>query len=179
MKWRLNGTIVSLKLGRSSAGMSSLTGVLDPAIPFRAMHPCAEVWQVKPCACDSDRNGIARIQAEKPHARFSATGYVRAYIQLGKRGEPGKGRSPAQPHAGHAKWDDRKPCLPVKGIDLHLPGDLRLQRFDGHRPMRKQQILPFLLHDPWAGRHGPGAVRGLVQNPAHEYLQRNLDNVIF
>ncbi len=54
-KLRTNGTIAPQQRSGSCARMTSLAGIFDPAIAFLAAHPRAEVGQVKPIACESDR----------------------------------------------------------------------------------------------------------------------------
>ncbi len=46
-------------------------------------------------------------------------------------------------------------------------------------PMREEQIVPALGHDPRADGQRPGAVRDLLQNTGHNRAQTSLDNGIF
>src|SRR5580700_10750579 len=118
MKWRINRTIAPLKLGRSSASVGSLAGILDPAIAFRTMHSRAKVWQVKPRPRDRDGNRIGRVQTEKPYTGFRVASYISSHIQLVKLREPWHRRSPTKPHAGHAKWHDCYPRSPFESVYL-------------------------------------------------------------
>ena len=46
-------------------------------------------------------------------------------------------------------------------------------------PMREEQIVPALSHDPRAHGQRPGTVGDLLQNAGHNRAQTSLDNGIF
>ena len=46
-------------------------------------------------------------------------------------------------------------------------------------PMREEQIVPALSHDPRAHGQRPGTVGDLLQNTGHDRAQTTLDNGIF
>jgi len=69
--------------------------------------------------------------------------------------------------------------LTVKRIYRQWSRNEVLQFCGRDGPMREEQIVPALGHDPRAHGQRPGAVRGLLQNTGHERTQTSLDNGIF
>jgi len=134
---------------------------------------------MKPRPRDGHSQGVTRVQAEKPHARFSAVRYISTDIQFGKCREPWHRRRPAQPYTGHAKWNYGEPGKPFEGIDLQLRRKKRAQYCGGDRPMRKEQVMPALRHHPRTRRQRPQTVGNILQDRLHARRQSLLDKVIF
>jgi hypothetical protein len=132
---------------------------------------------MKPLSGYGHGQGIARIQAEEPHARLSFKSDIGADIELGESREPGKRRRAAQPNPSHAKWNNRKPSLSLERVDLQALGYVgsELRGFDW--PVRKEQVVPALPHHPRPGRQRPGPVRHSLQDCLRGHCSGFLDRM--
>ena len=174
-----NGAIPTRQQSGRRAAMRPLTLVLNPSICFYATHSGSKIRQVKPRARNGDRQRVACVQTEKPHAGFSVARHIGANVQFRKSGEPWQHRRNAQAHAGHSKRNYREPGLPPKCVDLQSLGKKRAQGFRINRPVRKEQVVPHLRHHPWSSGQSPWPVCDFAQDNVHARSQSSLDKLIF
>ncbi len=152
--------------------LSALGAVTDPAVLGRAPHVRREVGKVHDRARNSDRERIGGVEAEEEHAGPIPEPDVRADIELGERRQPRQCRNAARRHVRHPERHDSDPCLSIEQIDLERCRNLRPELRDVDRPVREQQVVPGLRHQPRRGGHRPWAMGGLFQDPVVEIAHR-------
>jgi hypothetical protein len=130
-------------------------------------HTRQEIRQMKPRPRHLHRNAISRVQAEKPHPRLSFRIHIGPHIQLWKCRQTRQCRRPTQSHARHPKRHNADPRSTVERIELQTARYQLSHFFRGHRPMRKQQIVPVLRHDPWLFGQCPWPVLYKFQRSMH------------
>lgn len=117
-----------------------------------------------------DRQEVRCAQTEKAHAGFSASRYVRADVQLRKRGQHRQRRCRAQTHATHAERHDADPSLALERIEFQRARDQWAEHRGLDRPMREEQIVPGLRQDPAPWRQGPRPVLDIFGHGFHAIL---------
>ncbi|OLB39295.1 MAG: hypothetical protein AUH11_04550 [Acidobacteria bacterium 13_2_20CM_57_17] len=75
--------------------MRSLAVVVIPAVLVCAAHARVKIRQVKPRTGNRNRQRVACVQAEKPHAGLAIAGHIGSDIQFRECGKPRKRRRPA------------------------------------------------------------------------------------
>ena len=152
--------------------------VFDPAIPSFAGHSCVKIGQVKPRTRNCNSHPISRIQAEEPHSRFAICHNVGPHIQFWKRRESRHRGHSTQTHSGHPERHNSQPCLSFNSIYLQSRRDMTSQRRFFHAPMRKQQIVPALGHDPATSGQRPRTMCDLFQIHPHQVSFTLLDSFV-
>jgi hypothetical protein len=140
------------------AAIRSFALIVNRSVRVFTLHACTEIRKVKPGTGDFHGQGIRRIKAEKPDAWLSACFHVSTHIQFGKSRQAGHVRCQADPHAGHPEGNNRDPSTAVEGVDLECSRNFSSKQRRVDRPVREQQIMPGLRHDPRTGRHRPRSV---------------------
>jgi len=102
--------------------------------------------------------GIRGIEAEKPDAWLAVGDDVGSDVQLGEGGNPGEGWSAAETHTGHAERNNTNPGKAGKGVYFKARRNSSAQGLLRDGPMREEEIVPALRHDPWAGWQRPRAM---------------------
>jgi hypothetical protein len=177
-KYFASSPIPSAQHSASRATMRTCAVILDPSITLLARHSRTKIRQVKPGSRDCHGDGVPGIQAEEPYSRLAIDHDVSPHIQFRKCREPRQRGRSAQPHAGHAEGHNSQPCLPFVSIDLQFRGNMPSQCRLFHAPMRKEQIVPALCHDPVGRRRRPGPVCYLIKICAHQSSLLSLDTSI-
>jgi hypothetical protein len=148
----------------------SLTVVFDRVAVRHDAHLCYEVWKVQQRFRRLNCQRATCIQTEKVDPRLIANAYVRADVQLGKLGDPRQRWHASRRHVRHVKRNDAEPRRPVEQIKRKVGRNLTTEGFSINRPMREEQVVPGLCHDPRAVRHWPGPMRDLFQDRAIEVV---------
>src|SRR5262245_28759607 len=142
----------------------------------------SEVRQAEERAGGPDRQRIRCVEAEEVHAGSAADRHVVSDIDFRKRRQPRRRRQPPRRHVGHIERDDPDPRAAVEPIERQLRRDAGAQRIEIHGPVREQQVVPGLCHDPRAPRQGPRPMAGLAEAmrveiarlPDHRAIAKNL-----
>ncbi len=177
-KYFASSPVPSTHYSASRTTVRTCALILDPSISFLARHSRAKIRQVKPRSRDCHGDGVPGIQAEEPYSRLAIDHDVRPHVQFRKRREPRQRGRSAQPHTGHAERHNSQPCLPFVSIDLQFRGNMPSQRRLFHAPVRKEQIVPTLRHDPSAVGQRPRPVGDLIKICAHQSSRVSLDTII-
>ena len=168
MKNISNRPVTRPQRSRRTSTIFSAALVPNPSRILRTTHPRKKIRQMKERSRAPHRNRIRRIQTKKPHARLSIPHHISPHIQFRKPRKPRNRRDPSHPHTRHAKWRHAQPRLPVKCIYLQPPRNHRTQCLHRHRPVREQQMVPLLLHDPQTARQRPRPVGRVLKNFYHQ-----------
>src|SRR6202042_2218205 len=123
-------------------------GIMNAFAILLRTHRCLKIGQMIKRAGSPDCRKIGCVEAEEINSRLAPKGCIGADIQLRESREAGEGRQPASSNSAHAKGNDSKPALATEGVERELCGDERSHCNGGNRPVRKQQIVPDLLHQP-------------------------------
>ena len=129
-----------------------------------------KIRQMKPRSRCFHRNAIRSIQTEKPHPRLIARPYVSAHIELRESRQTGQRRRAAQPHPRHAKRHDAHPGASSKRVNLQAAWNEFLHLPNRHFPVREQQVVPVLRHQPRPFRQCPRPVLHRFQGGMHSGL---------
>jgi hypothetical protein len=105
-----------------------------------------------------------RVETEEEDAGPIADAYVGAYVQLGELRHPRQRRNSARHHVGHVERHHAHPRLAIEEIELERSRDFRAQVCRVHAPMRKEQVVPGLRHQPWPRRDGPRPMSYFVED---------------
>src|SRR5580700_4843071 len=164
-------TVASVKF-RGTA--QTARGIMNAFAILLRTHRCLKIGQMIKPAGSPDCRKIGRVEAEEINSRLASKVYIGADIQLRESREAGERRQPANSNSAHAKGNDSKPALAIEGVERELYGDQRSHGNCGNRPVRKQQIVPDLLHQPWARRQRPRTMFNRLEQQVHQtvYPQR-------
>src|SRR5262249_55951936 len=120
-----------------------------------ATHARTKIRQMKDHPRRSDSNGVRSVQTKKPHTGLAAASDIGPNVQFRKLGKPRQCRRPASADAGHTERHNAEPCAAVECVNTEAPGNERAQSFLGNRPVREEQIVPNLSHNPVTARNAP------------------------
>src|SRR5208282_4146701 len=101
---------------------------------------------------------------------FAIAGHVGSHIQFWKAREPGQRRKPASANSAHVKRHDPDPAPAIESVERHLWRHQRTHQAGWHRPVGEEEIVPDLLHHPWARRQGPWAMRCRLEQRVHSIV---------
>jgi len=105
-----------------------------------------------------DCEGTGGVEGEEVDTGLSVDSDVRPNVELGERGEARDGVCPASAQAGESKRRHADPGATLQLIEWKLRRHMGPYLSGGHVPVREEEVLPRLRHDPWAVRKRPGAV---------------------
>ncbi len=112
-------------------------------------HKRVKIRQTIGCPRGPDRRQVRRIQTKEIHALFPIQRDVRPDIEFGKAREPGNRGKKSRTNPAHAKGNDANPGISFELIQWELRRDERTELLNRNGPVRKKQIVPDLLHNPW------------------------------
>ena len=128
------------------------------------------VRQVEQRARGPDRDRIPGIEAEEVHAGTAVHPHIRPDVELGKRRDPWQRRDSTRRDIRHMERHDAEPRLRVVEVELKTGRDERAECRHVERPVREEQVVPGLRHDPRRIGHRPRPVPGDLQNPVVEIV---------
>src|ERR1700722_15141233 len=146
------------QIGFFGAAMSAFAAVFDPASSIFAAHACDEIGEMEPGTSDRDGDRVCGVEAEEPDAGFAAVRDIGAHVEFGECGERRQRRRGAQAHARHAEGNHADPGFALKRVDFEWGGDEWTQSRNIDSPVREEQIVPGLRHDPRTRRDRPWAM---------------------
>src|SRR6185437_8245453 len=161
--------VACLEAGRTPCEQT-LAGIPDVALVAMVhLHVRPVVRQVEENTRGGDGEGVRGIQRKKVHAGLVCmpVADVRAQVELGEL--PRAGNLREGPHADlvHPERNDADPGGAVEGVD-HQAFRQQMRQIHGRNgPVRKQQVVPALGHDPRRLWHGPRTMFGGRQDPIH------------
>src|SRR3954447_5885674 len=138
-------------------------GVPDRASAPHGLHARLEVGQFVRPPRRLDRDQARGVEAEEPDSRLPVDRHVRADVQLREGGHDRQRQRAAQAEAGQHERRHPQPGAAVVLLDRQRRRHQAPERAGFDAPVRKQQVLPALAHDPGAGRQRPRTVRDLVE----------------
>jgi hypothetical protein len=98
-----------------------------------------EIRERKGQPSDGTRDGICRIEAEKPNTgSFAIYVDIRPHIALGKVAQPGHAWSPYRPDISHLKRDQGNPSNSIECVHREPVGKRLLDNIRWNWPMDKQ-----------------------------------------
>ena len=160
---RADRPVAALPHERPRRRLAPGRAVVEPLAAPLARHACAEVRQPVGAARSVDGEPARGVEREEPDARLAPARHVRAHVQLQELGHVRERQRPPQAEAGDGEGRDAEPGGAVPGLQLQRLRHQGPQLILGYGPVREQQVVPRLAHDPAAGRQRPGPVRGLLQ----------------
>src|SRR5438270_8945315 len=145
---RRNRLVARAELRRRCRRLRAARAVCNLAPALDNVHLGLEVGQVEPESSRAHCCPARGVEAEKPHAALLAATNVSPYVELGECGQPWQGRHSMQAHATHTERDHAQPGLPIEQVELEARRKAPPQILCRHRPVRKQEIVPALVHRP-------------------------------
>src|SRR6266403_1006271 len=142
---RSDRTITPMKFGLPVATARRVADLLPRN--FRR-HVREKIWQVVKGTCGANGWHVGCVQTKKVHAWFVPESHISTNIELREAGEPWNGRESAGAYAAHPEGNDAHPALTVEPIERELGGDQSPDCLRSNRPVRKEQVMPSLCHDP-------------------------------
>ena len=126
-----------------------------------------EIWQGVQPASGQDGERIRSVEAEEINSRLIGERDICAHVQFRKAGEPGQRRQATGVNVAHVEWGYRKPALALVGVKFQVARNQRTKHTHRNRPVREQQIMPGLCHNPRSGRQRPRPMRGEREGGVH------------
>src|SRR6266403_4419067 len=156
---RTFAAVTCLQLFASAAPIVASREIFNSLRLCSRIHSRVEIRKMEPKSCDLNCQDTRCVQTKKPYARLALRGNVGAHIQFRKCRKPRDRRRSTQPHSRHRARHNADPRLSVKRIQFEFRRNQPANSVRRHRPMHKQQVMPFLRHYPWARRQSPRPVR--------------------
>ena len=103
--------------------MRAFGGIFDDFTLMVNLKLRVKIGQVKEPSRDSDGQPLTGIEAEKPHARFPASLYIRPQIEFRKSVQSRDVRHEARRHALHDERNGTHVRLPVEQIQFQFAGN--------------------------------------------------------
>lgn len=144
--------------------MGTMAAIVDSVVDTFTSHDGVEVGEMKEGAGEGDGYGAGGVEAEEIDAGDATGGDVGADIEFGETGEAVDGRQAARMDVAHAEGDDAEPGFTVEGVEGEQVGDEGAQGGGFDRPMREEEFMPALGHDPASRGQGLLQVSGGVQD---------------
>src|SRR6266576_6676589 len=159
-----NRTITPAKL---SLPISTAREVVDFFTRAFCGHIREKIGQMVEGARGVDGWPVSRIQTKKIHACFIAERHVGTNVEFGEAGQPWKRGQPARTYAAHPEGNDTQPAMVIKHIQRELRWNQGPHHLRCNRPVRKEQVMPALCHDPRSRWQGPRSMRNELKSRMH------------
>src|ERR1041385_5906350 len=114
-----------------------------------------------------DGSMIGCIEAEEVNPGLATIGHVGAHVKFGETRKAGQRGNHPGANSAHPERNDADPALAIKKIERQLRRDERANLRRSERPVREQQVVPDLPHDPASRSDGPGTMVDRMEEGMH------------
>src|SRR5690348_3217263 len=163
----LNGGDGPIGGAKLSLAVAAFREIKNRTVSSRGLHCGVEIRQMKEFARCPYGGKVGGIEAEEVNAALASVGHVGSNIEFGETRKAGHGGTYAGANSAHPEGNDADPALAIKKIERQLRRDERANLRRSERPVRKQQVVPDLPHDPGSRSEGPGTIVDRMEEGMH------------
>src|SRR5579859_1982001 len=163
----LNGRDGPIGGAKLSVAVAAFREIKNPTLLSYQLHCGIKIRKMKEFPRCPYGGKVGCIEAEEVNPGLASVGHVGSNVEFGETRKAGQGGNHAGANSAHPEGNDADPALAIKKIERQLRRDERANLRRSERPVRKQQVVPDLPHDPGSRSDGPGTMVVRMEEGMH------------